>query len=191
MVNNNSKYNAFTMIDKKDCGDDFATTEFCNADNQIIFSKDGIKYLKSAKYPELNVHNCNKKVLFSYDQIHIRFTDKYSNDVSEDEFDGYYLIFYLLTKDANGNGILEYTNLERFDYEDSEIICNKEQTLDFLKRQKDDNGKYIINMFEGIKYVSVSSNVKNKTLTLYGTIIDEFENCLDDNKIVKEYNYEF
>lgn len=183
MVNNNSKYNAFTMIDKKDCGDDFATIKFCKANNQLIFNEDGINYLKNKKHPELNVYDWNEEVLFSYDQIHIRFTDKFSDKcVNEDGFDGYYLIFYLLTKDACGNGILEYTNLYQFDYKDSERICNKKQTLEFLKRQKDTDAKYIIDMFKGLKYASASN---------YGTIIDDFKGCLDDNKIVKEYNYEF
>lgn len=178
-----SSYNSVNKIDKEFCGEKFATIKFCNANNQIIFNKDGINYLKSAKHPESNIHDNNENVLFNYDDIHIRFADKFNEkDSYEEDFYGYYLIFYLLKKDACGNGILEYVNLYQFDYEDSDMISDKKQVLEFLTRQENADAKYIIDMFKGLKYASVSN---------YGTIIDDFKECLDDDKIVKDYNYEF
>lgn len=186
-------------IDKKYCVGNRVQVMFPDTENQIIFNKDGVLFLKSFyrngriifdKYlteqdkeafpygEAINFENYNCHI-FDCDKVYVRMADKPSEYNITVPYSGYHLSFLLFKKMKDGNVIGEEQPLSIFKSEKTEITTDAFGVKSYFDRQNDEFSKYIFCELSGLEYVN------SKDL---GVNINRFNLDLDNESIVEQYN---
>jgi len=165
--------------------------------NQVVFSEDGILYLKVpvSKNTDLSIHNYLKDKDRHYFPYHDRpVTERQHNHIFE--CDKIYaditcageksvFNFKLFKRIFNGDVLVEQLSINSFDREEREITLDGAGVRSYLERQPEEDIRIIFDMWaavnagEAISYIS--SNEFDQT-------VDRIKLPLDNESILKEYN---
>ena len=176
------------------CTEDIVQLMLSNASSQIVFNADEIICFKSGGKKIIHTYNndlgenvlpyCDVPEsdnhlnhLFSYDKPYVQFTNDPVIGFSLRVSDGYSLNVLLFNKSDIG---AKFTNLKLNKLPERKILIrtDAEGVMKFLRRQPEEDAKYILHYFKGIQYVDTLDN---------GVLVDRYNISLDDESIISHY----
>lgn len=181
-------------IKREYCTEDKVQVMLSNASSQIIFNSDEIICFKSdgkkiiytykkdlgdivLPYCDVSESNNHLNHLFSYDKPYVQFTNDPAIGYSLKVNDGYYLDVLLFKKSSFG-AEFNSLNLNQLPTRKILIRTDAEGVMKFLRRQPEEDAKYILHYFKGIQYVDTRNN---------GILVDRYNIDLDDDSIIRNY----
>lgn len=176
------------------CTEDKVQVMLSNAPSQIIFSPDDIICFKEngkkliytyeedlsknvlpyCDIPETKMHLNH---LFDYDKPYVQFTSDPIIGFSLRLSDGYSLDVFTFNKSLLGAELRELS-LQKHGLKEICMVTDAEGVIKFLRKQPEEDAKYILDQSDGILYVDTEA---------YGNLVDRYNVVLDDNEILKKY----
>lgn len=185
-----------SKINKKYCRGNRAQLMLSRGNSQVVFNEDGILYLKMPmndneliihKYltdPERNYFPYHDVPVSERQHNHLFECDKIYTEITSLGEESR-LNFKLFKHLDNGDVLVEKLGLGNFDKIEREIPATKEMVEKYLKRQPDEQAKYIFEMWDAVNF---GNGFKYASFEESDEVFNIFKIPLNNESILKAFN---